>query len=389
LNKIQKKRKLKVAFLISNISQWKFDTLYSYFDENPNTQVYVYLVANQTYADAHSEEIKHCIEYFEDKGTSREKIVYVNKSSEILNDDIDLIFLSRLPHHSNLFSLVAAARCLLIYLPYSYHVDKNDPLQVGKIQHVALWRHYVPNQYFKEASMRYNNGTAVVATGYPIFDYLADDTLLKSQKEHKSVWPMENKIKVIWAPHHSIEIGASWPYFSTFLLYYDYFLALANDPASQFTICFKPHPGLLQKLIDHPDWGLVRQREYYDAWVISKNGFLQDGIYNDLFEQSDCMVFDSVSFTAEYLYMGKPSCFLTREDKGDYTDYLNDVGKEFINYHKKASSKREVSEFLLSVKRAEYENINQPKILTGLSRDGTATKNIILDLENNLPILNM
>jgi len=349
--------------------------------------VYVYVVKNNTCDDTDIDELRRCIDYFKDKVSSNKNLIFVNKASEILKDDIDLIFLSNLPHSSKLFSLVSASRCLLIYLPYSYHIDKNDRLQVGKIQHVSLWRHYVPHKYFKKASKKYNNATAVIATGYPIFDYPANDNSLTFKRNLRSVWPTDTKIKVIWAPHHSIESGNNWPYFSTFLTYYSYFLALANDSTSKFTICFKPHPIMRQKLIDHPEWGLERQQAYYKAWADSKNGFLQDGIYNDLFLQSDCMVFDSVSFTAEYLLMNKPSCFLTREDKGSYTSFLNEVGLEFMEYHRKASSSRELSAFLSNMDSTQQKQIKRPQNFSGLSRDGTATRNIIQDLESSLPML--
>lgn len=58
------------------------------------------------------------------------------------------------------------------------------------------------------------------------------------------------------------------------------------------------------------------------------------------------MILDSVSFLAEYLYLNKPYCFLTRDDKGDYSTFLNEVGLSIFPAVYKANSKDELNDFL-------------------------------------------
>ena len=100
--------------------------------------------------------------------------------------------------------------------------------------------------------------------------------------------------------------------------------------------CFKPHPALKEKLYTHKDWGINKTNDYYNFWNKGSNTILSEADYHDLFVQSDALILDSVSFSAEYLYLNKPYCFLIK-DNFDYNSSLNEIGQKIFKILKKSN----------------------------------------------------
>ena len=66
--------------------------------------------------------------------------------------------------------------------------------------------------------------------------------------------------------------------------------------------------------------------EYLEMWRQLPNAqVIENGMYTDIFESSDAMILDSISFLGEYIYMHKPMLFLTRD-----RNTFNDFGKELV-----------------------------------------------------------
>ena len=71
---------------------------------------------------------------------------------------------------------------------------------------------------------------------------------------------------------------------------------------------FRPHPMLRAGAVQQ---GVFKSEEEYDNYLEMWNELpnaqvIEGGMYVDIFETSDAMILDSVSFLAEYLYMHKP-----------------------------------------------------------------------------------
>lgn len=86
---------------------------------------------------------------------------------------------------------------------------------------------------------------------------------------------------------------------------------------------FKPHPLLIKSSVE---CGISQNeqeyREYCKGWDSLPNGRYIEESYLECFLSSDCMIFYSMSFMAEYLFVEKPSLFLTREKLN-----LSELGK--------------------------------------------------------------
>src|SRR5690606_6795936 len=146
-----------------------------------------------------------------------------------------------------------------------------------------------------------NKGKNVVITGFPSLDTLLDKTY-----KPKNYWKHNQKIKIIWAPHHTIE-GTETINFSNFLQYSEVIVELTEKYKDHIQIAFKPHPILYPKL--SKIWSKEKTDIYFTKWKEGTNTQIEEGDYIDLFLTSDGMIFDSCSFLNEYLYTQKPSIF--------------------------------------------------------------------------------
>jgi CDP-glycerol glycerophosphotransferase (TagB/SpsB family) len=127
--------------------------------------------------------------------------------------------------------------------------------------------------------------------------------------------------------------------------------------------CFKPHPALKEKLYYHKDWGISKTDNYYKFWKNGENTLLSESGYHDLFIESDSLILDSVSFTAEYLYLNKPYCFLTK-DNFDYNKSLNIIGKKIFEKINKANNISSLEDFIKnSVLKSDKKQITNQKVI--------------------------
>lgn len=350
INKVKNKTKIKVSFLVSSISQWKCQSIYSEFLKDTTYEVTIYVVAENANDPDTKKELNKTLEVFKEN-----KINAIDAFSDSLKEKqhyqeikkSDIVFFSRRSDWNGPLSLKKFTKSLTCYVPYSIHTDLNHYLQYGTIFHQCLWRHYLPNDEFKEFAKTIYPANNCVVTGYSGLDPFINHTLILCDKDNPT-WNNTERLKVIWAPHHSIEKGNHWPFFSTFLAYADQMLYLA-EKSEKFEICLKPHPALKQKLYKHAEWGPEKTDRYYSNWVNASNCHLHESTYHDLFLTADAMILDSVSFLSEFSFLKKPICFLTREDKGTYEKYFNSVGYRIFKLVDKAKSWNEINHFLNNI----------------------------------------
>src|ERR1035437_5858492 len=106
---------------------------------------------------------------------------------------------------------------------------------------------------------------------------------VKSKKKSRA------KKKIIWAPHHTIEGEGMDLNFSNFLRYYNFMIELAKEYRDKIFITFKPHPALRPKLNKKEIWGIDKTNDYFNFWMKNNICALNDGNYQQLFEDSDAM----------------------------------------------------------------------------------------------------
>ena len=229
--------------------------------------------------------------------------------------------------------------------------------------------------------VNYLKSKNIRVSGYPGFDKYLYDNINSSTKA--SPWPNDTRKKIIWAPHHTVEISEYYSNHSNFLLYHEFFKEIAFELRDDVCFAFKPHPNLRLKLYGLKGWGEVTTEKYYNWWNQCENTLLIEGGYEELFINSDAMIHDSVSFMAEYLCLGKPSCYLIK-DETKLTKFLNRFGLSLLEYHTKAFNESDIRDFIEAVInkcksttiRKEYQNFLK------LMRYQVATSYIMILLAN-------
>ncbi|MDR0912683.1 MAG: CDP-glycerol glycerophosphotransferase family protein [Methanobrevibacter sp.] len=218
---------------------------------------------------------------------------------------------------------------LYCYIPYSFYLAANQNNQFNQELHRKAWKFFVESSKNKELSSIYSDtgSSNVVVTGHPKMDSLIDG----SYKKSPMIWKNNenDNLKIIWAPHHSIDekISAS-PKFSTFHLNCKFFYEYAKKH-KEIEWIFKPHPILIHShgLLNNQDINYETFKKYYKKWDNLPNATVFEGSdYLNVFANSDAMITDSVSFLAEYLYFRKPGLFLTR--KGQKFNEFGEIIKE-------------------------------------------------------------
>ena len=99
---------------------------------------------------------------------------------------------------------------------------------------------------------------------------------------------------------------------------------------------FKPHPNLRNALISKGIMNSIDEyEEYLDRFRRLPNASVQEeGDYLALFDTSDALINDSISFICEYMYTGKPMLFLRRAEQR-----FTPLGEEIIRTQYDADGK--------------------------------------------------
>lgn len=201
----------------------------------------------------------------------------------------------------------------LAYVPYEImnFLGNVDPNIENSDFHKNCSMLFVANQYAYD-SLRENAGInedRIFITGHPKVE-----KLLASEAKWPISRPESRKnYRVLWGAHHSID--DKWANFGTFLTLYPQMLEWAkNNP--DIDIVFSPHPALLTTL-QGEKYHHTRQstEQFFKAWnELPNTSIFQNDTYSGLFQASDALIIDGISWLLEYQLLNKPVVFLERED---------------------------------------------------------------------------
>ena len=367
LAKSRGKEKIRVVFLEIFDSSWKMDSVFKTMLNDPYFEPIILVCPYTVYGEQRMlVEMKRCLAFF-----NKQKYPVIeswnaenNKWVNLKELNPDLLFLNN-PHKltRNEYYEDAYLNYLSCYVPYHYEVGQynNNQSQYNQFFHNAIWKIFAPHKTSIKVykSTCATKGKNVVLTGYPH----AERLLTKNHLQNiASVWKGDkSKIRVIWAPHHTID-SPELPY-SNFLKYAEFFKQIAKKFENEVQWCFKPHPILKSKLQNHADWGREKTEEYYEFWKNQSYSQLNEGDYVDLFCESTAMIHDSGSFLAEYLHVNKPVLYLVNTD--NYMDFYNDFGKKALDCCDLGKSENDILIFIenlkhitnLTEKNIESENL--------------------------------
>ncbi len=351
LERIRKKKVVKVAFFATHSSVWKYDEVYQLMQHDLRFDPIVVVCPVVDYGKENMiMEMEKTYMMFTRKGYnviktySKEDDTYLDVKKEI---SPDIIFYTN-PHRGLIkdeYYIANFKETLTCYTQYSFHVTHLNDIQYNQLFHNLVWKAFYETTIHEEISQKYarNKGENVIVTGYS-----GVDSFNYGIRSGKNVWENddENLKRIIWAPHHSIDNRENLNY-SNFLKYFQTMLNIAWKYRTKIQIAFKPHPLLKVKLYNHSDWGKERTDNYYNQWDKLGNTQLETDQYIDLFNSSDAMILDSASFITEYLFCGKPSLFTFSDE--NVKDRLNEFGKLAIEQHYHAFDETQIEKFITYV----------------------------------------
>lgn len=340
---------INALFLVLYASVWKYDSLYQLMEKDTRFNPCILVCPVIDRGNEHMlENLMPTYEMFKQKGYNVLCAYDVKNNTYIDVPDLhpDIIFFAY--QYSNhtvpQYSEIALKKYLKCYVNYSY---KNNPnvWSIASHFHGLMWQYYSEcedNKRFIQSvsGWEFNN---VHVVGYPMFDEFVQT------KETGKDWKIQDNHKrkrIIWAPHHTIDGNDMYIKLSTFLLFSDVMLELAEKYKDSIQFVFKPHPQLKPALYNHPKWGKEKTDAYYNKWKNGENTNYVSGDYVDLFKSSDAMIHDCHSFTVEYLYTQKPVLFLSNYDR---EIQCNEVGKKAFACHYLGQEIEDVCNFIDNV----------------------------------------
>ena len=341
IRRLRKREQINVAFVIAELGSWKTENLYTRMLSNSRFNVKLFLAHEQSapYAfdivKSYLDNKKHAyiiLERGEKIGKYfKPNIIFYQKPYDGI---IDLVQF----YQANLSSLF----CFCSYTFWNRRSTKINNVVFLKY----VWQLYIenPSVYTDLEPIMHNHAENMVVTGVPMMD-----VLLKDKKEFENPWRQNGKKRIIYAPHHTISPQSSQfksPfYYSTFFIYAEFILQMAQKYKDSVQWAFKPHPLLRTKL--NEIWGVEKTDNYFLKWQTLENAQVCEGEYIGLFKHSDAMIHDCGSFKVEYLYTGNPVMYLMNDNQ-EY-DYPNTQTQKALDLHYKAFDSKDIETFIVNV----------------------------------------
>lgn len=310
IERIKSQNKVRIAFQTSTVDEWIGDRIIKFFFDDKRFEVSIVYDWQSNLNDAKERE-----KFEKSFIPSGYNCSYAGK--DVTPGDFDIIFFTT-PYLSALeffSSKEIPLSTLVCYIPYGFYLADIQDTQFNLFIHNICWKNYISSSYYLEMADKYCDVKrhGMVYSGYPKMDALLDGP------GNIGGWKIpdrkgSNYKKIIYAPHHSIN---EVPYFSTFDKNYEFFLEYAKSHADSTSWIIKPHPLLGASTVKNGVFAdLEGYYNYLKEWDDLSNARVVEGEYAEWFLSSDCMILDSVSFLAEYLYTGKPLLFLDRSSGG-------------------------------------------------------------------------
>ena len=232
----------------------------------------------------------------------------------------------------------AATRNVLpVYLNYGYDVGYYTMYARMKGPELNLvWKYFTETVFSQEdcRKLQVIQGKNVVLTGYAKMDELAQYPV-KQAGERK---------KILITSHHSVNME-ELP-LSNFRTYHELLLQLPElFPETDFV--FRPHPLMFIRLINEKIWTENQVDCYLEELKRAGIEYSDGGDYLYLFAECDAIINDCGSFTMEWLFTGKPGCFVLNEDLKE--EHLTTQMKEALTRYRIARGPEDILRFISDV----------------------------------------
>lgn len=319
IEKLRRKDKINIAFVTDHAATWCGDELYNLFtSERFEPTIFLCRSDESTLQDFH-----HDLEQFKARGLNVFGVSNLNE--ETPPQDLVIFLRPYEKYLSKNFRLdTLTPQTLFVYIHYGFETTTMNYYDLAIFR--LAWKFFFDTESTRrlfDAECKIGLPRAY-ASGLPKMDSFF--TAKKSSFTWKMIRP--DAVKIIWAPHWSIDGAATnVPFYATFHHNYQFMYEFAkNHPETSWVV--KPHPRLNQAAVDSGLFPSVSALEdYFRAWDDLPNAQVFTGAYyQDIFATSDGMIHDSNSFIAEYQFTHKPMIFLMRDNNPSFTE----LGKRIL-----------------------------------------------------------
>ena len=357
--RVKKRGFIKVDFLVANLSMFACRSLIDKMLRDPRFRARIIIIPDIRWTKADTlKEYRKCVR--ELTGIYGQDIVsqsVLNPESkypvltDIFDSKPDVVFYP-MPYDLSLtpYNIPYAVRSNVLpaYINYTFPCNKYCEDVFRGINYSNLWMVFLETQFqlnnYKQNG--YVNGDNAVVAGYSKMDELYDITRsIDRIKSHTYNGKIYERIIII-APHHSLKGGYnSTMHLANFLKYAEFFQELPKN-FSNILFVFRPHPALFPLLKQDNFWGEKRLEEYLKRLQENNNVVLsEEGNYFYWFAASDAMIHDCASFTVEYLYTGKPCCYMLKSES-EVGEIFDDFGKQCLDCHYHAFNEKDIVKFI-------------------------------------------
>ena len=231
---------------------------------------------------------------------------------------------------------------LPVYVNYGFDVGYYTIYSRMKGPELNLvWKYFTETVYSQEdcRKLQVIRGKNVVLTGYAKMDAYAKYPP-KEQGRRK---------KILVTSHHSVNME-ELP-LSNFRTYYKLLLELP-DRFPDIDFVFRPHPLMFIRLINEKVWTEEQVESYLAELKKAGIEYSDGGDYLHLFAECDAIINDCGSFTMEWLFTGKPGCFVLNEDLKE--EHLTTQMNKAITRYRIARSEEDIIGFISDVAGDRY-----------------------------------
>ena len=338
-------RKIKVVFLVSELSKWKGQSVWDKMKSNNLFEPSIAVIPYGCEMDLPTHEVSRILQekmaYFYNLGMNVRCRWDIKRKEAIPfnSDDVDILFYQQpweIP--AQLQPSRVSRFALTYYFPYYVQNNLDYDLEVRQWFHRTLYRYIVFSNQVKKlyekniGGWRWSRTVEFMPFGHPMLD---NYTIGKVSRQEKNY--------VIYAPHFSIKYGDFSPIltYSTFIETGKYILEFAKSHP-EINWVFKPHPGLRTTLVRAKFMSESEVEGYYREWEsIGTACYTAD--YVKLFLSSRAIITDCGSFLTEYAATGRPIIRLLRNDA--FYEPHPSLKKLYATYYE-ARSKAELGRLL-------------------------------------------
>ncbi len=202
-------------------------------------------------------------------------------------------------HRLHSIEYLSTQDVLPIYINYGFDCLRETTYSRYLCKELNLvWKCFADTVFSYEDYIRVQplRGKNVFLSGYAKMD----DLVSIPETKH-------DRLKILISPHHTVQYEQA-P-LSNFLRLYKEILLLP-DLYPEIDFVFRPHPLLFPTLRSCGLWDDERIDQYLSDLARKGVVYSPEGDYLHLFRECDAIIHDCGSYTVEWLFTGKPACFV-------------------------------------------------------------------------------